>query len=885
MSNFINIHNENYGKTVVTNGNFIAVSNINSKPYTCAEGFSRISEVLIYQKNQFTSNYSFAKVYRDPTGAAGKEVLSYYTEQSASNLYTASLSQDSGSNIDTSTSCDFIVLEDDTVTVKQSFFGSALAICDKYLVISDTAFSESVASIDINNTAVHVYKLYETSVDECKSEELTTFTLPDAPVCIFTGSQTNGFGNAIAVSDKYLAIGAPYTNDGSGSVYIYKISGSCDEYFLMQELTSSNSGDLYFGSAVYIDKYDQNKIAISSAPTANSKVFIYFYQSGSDGESWKLNQTLIQDLSDKWYKVQGNRDLDWYADPNRSSPYNTRYGYSLAIAKDNLIVGAPNDLIYYEYSSSLQLLNSQPIRYRGAFYHYSILSGSTSNEFILANKSYGDVNVFKDNMLGYSVDITDKYAVVGSPKPYFPFSSLYLSASIDRYNTNLEPNDFGSSTFNGQVLLYNIVRNLCGDADELRLATTTPIGYRKKIGEPFSAFGSSVALSDINMAVGSPTPLMDDFYLKVPFALEQSSGSGLFSCSFSSLTSSIFFMMEDDICDCNGNNLNSGSPSSISASVGPVTSSNSSIIYIMDDDNPAIDYLHGKSFIYDFADLQKNYTVGNVFYNYNKIVINNTGSILSDLLKNPLNPLDDYVYGDYQSQITLNEKQFICTVEPGEFNISTNPTAITSSFTGSSIVNSYCVVNKEVFDFSNLDIVLRYINYKLTSTHVESWWDVLVTGDVQESMFNFYTSSVTNFTDNRLTPELKCILGSKDFDVNKDGVVNYADAYMIWNYFIANLTIENYKQYITTNSKRKNYDSIIEFLDEKTLKGGFNRIKSEFFNYNFSASVDPTGSYLAPYITEVGLYSGADLVAIAKLASPIKNNGQIPINIVVKWDT
>jgi hypothetical protein len=27
------------------------------------------------------------------------------------------------------------------------------------------------------------------------------------------------------------------------------------------------------------------------------------------------------------------------------------------------------------------------------------------------------------------------------------------------------------------------------------------------------------------------------------------------------------------------------------------------------------------------------------------------------------------------------------------------------------------------------------------------------------------------------------------------------------------------------------------------------------------------------------------LVAVAKLAAPIKNTGEIPINIVVKWDT
>ena len=862
MSNLLNIYNENFGQTVVTNGNFIAVSNVNSKPYDCDEGFSRISEVLVYQKNQFTTNYSLAKVYKRPASIHNGEILSYYTEQSASALHTASISKESGSATNNDLSCSFVIVEDDSINILQSNFGAAMSICEKFLVISDPSLIETLGDAYINNSFVNVYKLYDDSVGYCGDATTpTSFTLPDAPYCKFTGSSADGFGTAVAVSDKYLAISSPYASNNSGSVYVYQASGSCETYYLMQVISSSNSSDKYFGSAVYIDKYSQDKLVISSAPETDSKVFVYTL----NNNSWSLNQVLTQNTSSKWYKLDGTKDLDWYPDPTRTIPYNTGYGHSIAVANRNLIVGSPTDLIYYEYSSSLQLIGSQTLRYRGAIYHYCIPTGSVDSKFVLMDKSYGDVNTFKDNMLGHSVDITNKYAVAGSPKPNFPYSSLYLSGSVDRYDINFEPNDFGSSTFNGQVLLYHIVPDLCGDKSTLSMATTTPIGYRKKMGETFSAFGSAVGLSDINLVVGSPTSLNDDLYLNKPFALEQSS-SGLFSCSLSNLTAGVYFRMEDAICDCSGHDLNS-TPSG-------------SIIYVMDDTENGGGYIFGKSFIYDFSDLHKNYTIGNSFYGYNKLVINNTGSILSDILKDPLNNLNGYIYGSYQSQITLHEKQYICTVEPGEFNVSTNPTALTSSFTG-----SYCVIDKDVFDFNNLDIILRYINYKLTSTHAESWWNVLVSGDVQESIFGFFTSSITNYTDNRLTTALKCELSTKNFDVNNDGIVNYADAYMIWNYFISNLTIENYQQYVTPTSKRKSYDDIIKFLDKQTGKGGQNIIKAEFFEYNHSSSIDPTGSYLAPYITDVGLYSGADLVAIAKLASPIKNNGQIPINIVVKWDT
>ena len=61
-------------------------------------------------------------------------------------------------------------------------------------------------------------------------------------------------------------------------------------------------------------------------------------------------------------------------------------------------------------------------------------------------------------------------------------------------------------------------------------------------------------------------------------------------------------------------------------------------------------------------------------------------------------------------------------------------------------------------------------------------------------------------------------------------------------------------------------------------------LNKEFFNYNQYSQNDVTGSYLAPYITQVGLYNNTDLLAIAKLGNPIKNTGELPINFVVKFD-
>jgi hypothetical protein len=62
--------------------------------------------------------------------------------------------------------------------------------------------------------------------------------------------------------------------------------------------------------------------------------------------------------------------------------------------------------------------------------------------------------------------------------------------------------------------------------------------------------------------------------------------------------------------------------------------------------------------------------------------------------------------------------------------------------------------------------------------------------------------------------------------------------------------------------------------------------KGSFDDYFVSSSVDPTGSYLAPYITTIGLYDDSlSLIAVAKLPQPIKSEPNYPINFIIRFDT
>lgn len=861
----VNIYNERYGSVVATNGSFIAIGNPPTSDWNYSEGFGRIGEVVIVKKNNYINNYSVVKNLRNSYSLT--EVNPYYTEQSASTANTSSLAPNSGSLPNVKQSCSFLTIETGNKNIYQSHFGEALDLSDYFLAVSDLSFSQSLyKDYFVSKNSVNVYEInpnytVDTSLQNIiipsqnisNSENLDTYTMSDNPICFITGSTVEQFGKSVSISNNYLVIGAPSSLNGRGKVYIYKYANPDCLYTLNAVISSSLTEDPNqnsFGYSVSIDKYSESKILVGSNQLSGGKVFLF--QSGSNG--WRITQRFENLTSSNYLKIEGQL---FELEPSGSlsaAQKNNNFGKSVSIHKNTIVIGSPLDLLYYEYSGSSLL------RQRGAAYVYTndlCITGSA--QYTILSKTYGDDKTFKDNMFGYSVSTYNGQVLIGSPKPYFPFGSLYASSSINKFDKYFNVNDFGESGYCGQSCLYIV------SGSGLVQLTTDPISKRKNYKQPYNAYGSSVSLSDINLVIGAPIPLNKDLYLSAPLITESGSLSDpsyVLTSSYNpeecNLTSDVIYFSIEDTVYADGNNL-------------------ANIAIKVEDE--VIDEIKGRAYVYDFADLQTDAAIGNVFYNNNNIVINNTGSIFGTFTRDPVNPNLPYIHMEYQSQISLYEQQYVCKVEPGEFNISTNPTAITSS------IIDYGIFNKSNFDFNNLDIILRFINYKITSPRSEEWWNTFISSDVEQSIFGFYTSSFQNYNSNRLTEQLKYVLATKDFDVNKDGTVSIQDGTMIWKYFSGQLNYTNYKNYINPLSRRNNYDDIVNFLNTKTGKFNTSITKPEFFSFHYSSSLDPTGSYLAPYITQVGLYSGADLVALAKLAQPIKNTGEIPINIIVKWDT
>jgi hypothetical protein len=75
-------------------------------------------------------------------------------------------------------------------------------------------------------------------------------------------------------------------------------------------------------------------------------------------------------------------------------------------------------------------------------------------------------------------------------------------------------------------------------------------------------------------------------------------------------------------------------------------------------------------------------------------------------------------------------------------------------------------------------------------------------------------------------------------------------------------------------------------LDYTYVSNYNNAISGGFEQYDLKSSTDSTGSFLAPFITTIGLYDdNCDLVAVAKLPQPIKSEPDMPVNFIIRFDT
>ncbi len=102
-----------------------------------------------------------------------------------------------------------------------------------------------------------------------------------------------------------------------------------------------------------------------------------------------------------------------------------------------------------------------------------------------------------------------------------------------------------------------------------------------------------------------------------------------------------------------------------------------------------------------------------------------------------------------------------------------------------------------------------------------------------------------------------------------------------------NITSESFEHTMTDENGNPFVETIKNFTPRKKehIYSSYADATGSFNDYEASSSLDPTGSYLTTYVTSVGLYNdNSELLAIAKMARPIKILPDYPINFLIKLD-
>ena len=463
---------------------------------------------------------------------------------------------------------------------------------------------------------------------------------------------------------------------------------------------------------------------------------------------------------------------------------------------------------------------------QGAVYFFETCGDINGSTYYLARKSYGNETIINNNMLGYSVSVYDTYAVAGAPKINALSSSIcYLRGSLFQ---KWFCGDSPDALINGQFVLYNKVTGSIPSLTNVDWDILNIYQVKKQFLSPYRVYGWDVNISDQFIVVGSPMLI---------------------------------------------------SGSNVVMDLSPFTGSFTGSVNI-------IGNLSGKAYIYNLENLRPNFYVGNVFYSNGKIVIMISGSNFNGLqLVSSAVGTNEYEYDiEFTSSQTIYEKQIVCPVDIGEFNVSTNPTALVYP-------SAEFDINKNGrFDFQDADVLLRYMAYKNTEVTGQpntDWSSSIVdtTTNEEPTVYAMYSSSWIG-TDSLFSASYSMINNTmySDLDFTNDNKINDNDMFILWKYFIYRLTQKNYNLYVTPNSQNKFLANILDYINSKTLRGQSPLISPTFLEYSSLSKQDPTGSFLAPTVTSIGLYNGCDLVAVAKLGSPIKISPSFPINFVVKID-
>jgi hypothetical protein len=180
--------------------------------------------------------------------------------------------------------------------------------------------------------------------------------------------------------------------------------------------------------------------------------------------------------------------------------------------------------------------------------------------------------------------------------------------------------------------------------------------------------------------------------------------------------------------------------------------------------------------------------------------------------------------------------------------------------------------------------------------HSDDASDLIVSGSTVASHYGSHEFN-TNLV-NRITSSVDLTKGHHPFRARlqqETGSLGFAVAWKkpsdsnlstIPNDYFASYNPIDTKTFETELTDKTRIVTINSITQKNDFIGSIGSTTGSFNDYELYRYTDPTGSYLTPYITTIGLYDdNDDCLVVAKLPKPIKSFPDLPVNFIVRFDT
>jgi hypothetical protein len=137
------------------------------------------------------------------------------------------------------------------------------------------------------------------------------------------------------------------------------------------------------------------------------------------------------------------------------------------------------------------------------------------------------------------------------------------------------------------------------------------------------------------------------------------------------------------------------------------------------------------------------------------------------------------------------------------------------------------------------------------------------------------------FKSTKTIHETEVLISSKAGEFNYSQNPSAVDVTLSGSYDFTTTAVTN-----VSSAQTKKIKEVRDISQKSSYTGSYGSTTGTWNDYFTNASTDPTGSYLTTYISTIGLYDNdGDMVAVAKLPTPIKNLPDYDVNFIVRFDT